>query len=152
MPRWMTLALAAAAITAWPAIAQSQEAPEAQLEDELNGRDIFPAHFQGVWAPTPADCSGNALEVIEITADRHYGYESESVLLKSGGIIHHSAPDGRPAYTMNALVASSGEGQVSIGQLRLIRVGDTLYTSNPEVVSEAEQYSYPNIRCSANPR
>ena len=90
--------------------------------------------------------------MIEITAELFSAYEARSVLLRSGGIVQQTAPDGRPAFAMNATVASSSEGEDSVGPLRLIRVGDILYTSNPEVVSEADQYSYPHIRCPANPR
>lgn len=152
MLRWVTLALAAAAIAAWPAIARSQEAPAAQPEEELTGREAFPAYFHGTWAPTLADCSAGGPEVIEITAEFFSGSEVRSVLLNSGRIVRRTAPDGRPAHVMNALVRSSSEGEVGTGRLRLIRVGDTLYTSNPAVVSERDQYSYPHIRCPANPR
>ena len=152
MPKWLTLALAAAAIAAWPAIARSQGAPAPPPEDELIGREAFPAIFHGVWATTLADCNGNRPEMIEITAQLFSAYEARSVLVSSGGILRQSAPDGRPAFAMNALVRSSSEGEISTGRLRLIRVGDILYTSNPEVVSEADQYSYPHIRCPANPR
>jgi hypothetical protein len=152
MPEWLTLGLAAAAIAAWPAMARSQEAPASPPGDELIGREAFPAIFHGVWATTLADCDGNRPEMIEITARLFSAYEARSVLLRGGGIRRQTAPDGRPAFAMNALVRSSSEGEVGNGRLRLIRVGDILYTSNPEVVSEADQYLYPHISCPQSPR
>jgi hypothetical protein len=62
-------------------------------------------------------------------------------------MIHRTGPNGQSAYTINALVAQSAEGDVAIGRLRISRVGNTLYTSNAEAVTEAEEWSYPNVRC-----
>lgn len=62
-------------------------------------------------------------------------------------MIHHTARNGQAADTINALVAQSGEGEVGIGRLRISRVGNVLYTSNAEVVSEDEHWNHPNIRC-----
>ena len=129
------------------AVAMLQDVPAALLVDEQNGEDIFPPHFQGVWAPNLRECSGDGLEIIEIQADRYFGYESDSRLLKLSGVVYHTAPDGQPAYTVVGLVAFSAEGEVGIGRIRFIRTGDYLYTSNPEAVTEEEQWQYRNIRC-----
>lgn len=119
--------------------------PEADLDTQRGGRDVFPPAFHGAWAATLAECRDIGYVIISL--DRFTGYESDAVLLKNGGMILHSTPDGREAYTMNALVAQSGEGEVGIGRLRVSRVGDRLYTSNAEVVSEEEHWSYPRVRC-----
>ena len=118
-----------------------QELPEAQLITEEGGRDIFPPAFHGTWANTLADCGD--IEFMTITRDRLSGRESGAILLKNGGMIRHTARNGQPAYTINALVAQSGEGDVGIGRLRISRVGDMLYTSNAEVVGETSIRNYP---------
>lgn len=118
--------------------------PEAELATKINGRDVFPRAFIGTWAFSLKACED---ESIVIEEGGTAGYESEAVLLKHTGMIHHDAPDGKEAYTVVALMAESGEGQVGIGQLRISRVGDRLFTSRADVVSEDDHWKYPNIRC-----
>ena len=122
-----------------------QELAPAQLVTERGGHDIFPPAFQGRWAPDRDACADK--RAFSIAANRFSAYEWDAALLKSSGLIHQIAPDGRPAYTTLNLVAQSGEGEVGIARLRITRAGESLYVSNPEAVSEEAHWTHPNLPC-----
>lgn len=116
---------------------------------EENGRDVFPAPFRGLWAPSVGECGGDRQMVLTISADRVSAYESDGVLLKNAGLILESGPGGSDAYSTMALLAYSGEGEVGIGKFRVSRVGDALYTSNADVVPEDKHFARDRrmVRC-----
>lgn len=142
----ISLYLAAAAQAA---LAQPSEA---LLNARRGDEDIIPAYFQGRWAATAAECNNpDSLGLIEISATRIEGYESDHKLLKTGGVWSATAPNGKPSHYTELLLASSGEGRVFLGTLVLSRVGDTLYVrakEGSEDLSDTEQYEFPKVRCS----
>jgi hypothetical protein len=124
--------------------------PQTQLLTEEGGYDIFPVAFRGTWAPTRAECDGDGLMVVEITARRVVAYETNALLLKSGSLVMHTAPNGSEAYTILGLMASSDEsGDVGIGKFRVSRVGEHLYTTNADAVPEKDHLTkqYRMVRC-----
>jgi hypothetical protein len=127
--------------------------PPAQLETIKLGHDIYPVAFRGTWASKASSCTGASGEAdrIQIGEDRIRGFESESVILKNGGVTQGKLASGEPSYTMQALVAGSSEGEVYMVKVRLTRAGDNLYMSNPDTATEEVHLSDANryVRCAA---
>jgi len=119
--------------------------PAATLAQDRNPHDTIPIGFHGQWATTLSDC--NEVSMITIGEGRIEGYESDNKLLIASSVIHFSSPRGLNAQTVNLFVVSTVEGEVYQGRLRLTRSGDLLYMTNPELVSESEQWAYSNVRC-----
>jgi hypothetical protein len=141
------------------ALLASLQIPESQLATVQNGKEVFPVAFRGVWSKSLKDCADeNSIETVEITEDRIYGYEFDSLLIKAGAIYTHSDPANRTSSTgwansFVALTADRAETDVSWGKIRLSRLGNYLYMSQPEAVKEEEHLSltYRNVRCPQRP-
>jgi hypothetical protein len=132
------------------ALAWAADIPESQLKTEENGRFVFPLAFRGTWASSLAECKSDF--TFEILADRLHAYESRSIIIINSGLILHSDSKNEPAYTTVSLVGQSGEGEVGISKLRVSRVGEKLYSSDADVVSEDEHWKHANVRCPSNAR
>lgn len=117
----------------------------APATSQENPHDFLPAEFVGTWASSRADCDDIAWVTIE--RDRVSAYEMDSRVLIASSRIHESAPNGQEALTVKILTAATAEGEVYFGKLRISKAGDLLFMSNAELVSEADHWKYPNIRC-----
>jgi hypothetical protein len=124
-----------------------QSVPEAQLEWQKGRLRVLSVAFRGTWAPKMADCTGNGVEVVTVTATKLWFYEGDSKLLKISGVSHSDSPSGKPAYTLHALVGERELLEVGTGTVRLTLSGGKLYMSRPEAVTEQQQWQYGNIRC-----
>ena len=128
--------------------------PPAQLATTKLGHDIYPVAFRGTWASKAASCTsadGDA-DRVQVSEERIRGFESESVILKNGGVTQGKMASGEPSYSMQALVAGSSEGEVYMVKVRLTRAGDNLYMSNPDTATEEVHLSAANryVRCAAS--
>lgn len=123
------------------AIILASSIPDTQLQTVEGETDVFPIAFRGLWARHKTECSNpDSTEQVQVSRVRFAGYEGDSVLLKNSGLITHFEGK-QEVYTLVGLVASSGEGEVDIGKIRLTRKGDRLHVSRPDVVSEADHLS-----------
>lgn len=110
-----------------------------------NDHDFLPAEMVGKWAGSQAECDDIAWIVIQ--PDRIIGYEMDGRLLIASSQAYETTPNGQDAITVNAMFATTAEGEVYMAKIRLSRAGDFLYMSNAEAVIEADHWNYPNIRC-----
>ena len=127
----------------------SVQLSEPELITQNGEKEVFAPAFRGRWADTLSDCGVDGLSAFEVAETRIDTYEGDSVLLNSTPMIHETAPNGQPAYTIVGLVASRGETEVGLGKVRMSRVGAALYMSNAEAVQEEDHFKsdYANVRC-----
>jgi len=138
------LAVAACSATAGDRTQSSREPSDAELVAVQNDEDVFPPAFRGKWGVC-GDPDGKGL--VRITAKRMTGYESDAVLLK-GAMEFEAAPGKQQAYTLTALVAESGEGEMGIVHYRISLSQGQLYVRN-EGADRSQYWNYPMNRCSA---
>lgn len=137
----------------WPALLLllgSPEAPESQLVTVVDGQEVFPPAFRGVWSKSADTCRDQyALETFAMSEDRLDGYEWDAVLLKSTPVIYHSSPRGDDARTVVVLTADRGETEVGLGKRRITLMGGKLHMSNAEEVSEEEHLTaeFASVKC-----
>jgi hypothetical protein len=100
---------------------------------DAQGEDIIPSLFQGKWAPAVADCKDeDQVAVLNISKNHVQGYEFDARLLKHAGLQVESAPaTGKLVQVITLLVAESGEGEVSLGRIRLGLYGGKMYFDRP---------------------
>ena len=125
---------------------QSFEPTEAELVTAEGDRDVIPAIFRGVWAADRSTCQDpDGKGVLRITAGRISGYESDAVLIKNA-LAFERGPGGQQAFTLMALTAQSGEGEMGFEELRISRSQDRLYFSRRDAKDEAH-WANALIRC-----
>ncbi|MCL6684108.1 hypothetical protein [Sphingomonas alba] len=127
--------------------AAAPEIPEAQLEWQNGDEEFFPLAFRGRWAPKLADCTGDGVEVFEISATKMWFYEGDSKLIKISNVNYTSSPSGTPAYTINAYTADRELMDLSTGTIRLTLSGGKLYMTRLKAVPEDKQWQHPNVLC-----
>jgi hypothetical protein len=128
-------------------IASAQSVPESQFEWQRDDDEFIPVAFRGTWAPTLADCKAGGAEVFSITAKKLWFYEGDAKLLKMSNVNYTSDPKGRPAYSINPLVAQRELMDLDTGIVRLTLSGGKLYMTRADAVSEDKQWQYANVRC-----
>jgi hypothetical protein len=125
--------------------------PESQLITRSGDKEVFAPAFRGVWSRNAATCRDeNSPETFEVTETRLFGYEWDSVLLKSTPMIGQSGPGrGQWANTVVVLMANRGESDVGVGKARLSLMDGMLYMSNAEAVADEDHLTseYSNVRC-----
>jgi hypothetical protein len=106
----------------------------------------FPPAFRGNWAPSLAEC-GLGGGWVSIEPGGYRAPDSIAVLLEPARIVQHTTPDRETAATISPRIEQMSEGDMARGRVRMSRVGEHLYMSNPAVVGEAEHWQYRNLRC-----
>jgi hypothetical protein len=124
---------------------------ESELITQVGDKEVFAPAFRGVWSTSLETCADEqSLETFEITETKLYGYEWDSVLLKSTPMIGQSGPArGQWAHTVVVLTAERTETDVSMGKRRMSLMDGKLYMSIAEVAPEETHLSaaHANVRC-----
>jgi hypothetical protein len=125
----------------------ARDRSQSELLTVQNDKDVFPTPFRGKWAADRVTCRDpDGKGSVQITANRMTGYESDAVLLKNA-LMFEAGPNGREAYTILALLAVSGEGELGIEKVRVSLSGRRLYFSR-EPAAPSQHWTRPLIRCS----
>ena len=138
-----------------PAVEEIQTRDREAEEGELTIMDRFrepapeltlPPAFRGNWAPSLAECGGGG-GWVSIEPGGYRAPDSIAVLLEPVRIVRHTTPAGEAAATIAPRIEQMSESKMARGRVRMSRVGDHLYMSNPDVVGEAEHWQSRNLRC-----
>ena len=129
-------------------LAATHEIPDSELNPFVGEEEVIPVAFRGHWAPTLEECRENGFSGgTTVSVKGLQFYEADALLLKATPVEYFDAPSGKPAYTINLLVAERQDQELGTGKIRLTLSEGKLYMSRIGVVKASAQWKTANIRC-----
>jgi hypothetical protein len=118
------------------------------LAYDNSNRSIIPEEYRGLWAESEEVCNDPDGLIYTITATSFSAYELEARPLIVSGQITWWHLDRDMVKSVVILTAETGEGEVSIGKLKLSLSNTRLHINRIEENSEERKLDNPLIKCS----